>query len=147
MPGQQINVPTPAETEWVAAHLAVAQALAAAYTGNQDEPLPEPHLLDEIFTAWLAEWQQQPPVERADPNVYINALGLAFGQALVDELGFEWAVVSDERGTEIAVHGEPGDVLVFPPNLVAKRFETNETGFLAPLYADIAERVRMLRNA
>ena len=50
-------------------------------------------------------------------------------QVLVDELGLDWAVVTDKHGTEIAVHGQPGDLLVFPPNLVAKRFERGETHF------------------
>jgi Domain of unknown function (DUF3806) len=48
-------------------------------------------------------------------------------------------VVSDEHGTEMAVHREAGDVLVFPANLVAKRWETRHTGFLRPLYDQVAE--------
>jgi hypothetical protein len=144
VPGQQIDAPTEAELAWVESNLGVARALAAAYTGGEQEALPDVQLLDEIYAAWRAEWLQQASGERDDPNVYINAIGLAFGQALVDELGLHWAVVSDEHGTEIAVHGQPGDILVFPPNLVAKRFETGETGFLAPVFNEIVERVRSL---
>jgi hypothetical protein len=130
--------------EWVESNLGVARALVAAYTGREQEALPNVELLDEVYAAWRAEWLRQPSGERDDPNVYINAIGLAFGQALVDELGLQWAVVTDDYGTEIAVHGQPGDVLVFPPNLVAKRFETGETGFLAPVFNEIVDRVRSL---
>jgi hypothetical protein len=85
-----------------------------------------------IFAAWLGEWLEQPEQDREDPNPFINAIGSAFGQALVDALGLEWAVVSDEHGTEIAVHGQPGDILVFPPNLVAKRFARRATRGFSP---------------
>jgi Domain of unknown function (DUF3806) len=144
---QKIDAPTEAEMRWVESNLDVAQSLARAYTDDEETSLPRPPLLDEIFAAWLAEWHEEPEAERDDPNIYINAIGLAFGQALVDEVGLLWAVVSDKHGTEIAVHGEPGDLLVFPPNLVAKRFEKGETGFLAPIYEEIKARAHQLRNA
>ena len=137
MGSQKIEPPNAGEVEWVRAN---------AYTGDEQAALPDLALLDEIFESWLAEWLEQPESEREDPNPYINAIGMAFGQRLVDELGLEWAVVSDERGVEIAVHGQPGDILVFPPNLVAKRFETGETGFLAPTYEAIAQEIRHLRQ-
>jgi uncharacterized protein DUF3806 len=141
---QEIEAPNERELEWVQSHLAVARHLAALHTGNEDALLPDVHLLDEIFAAWLEAWRTQPPSEREDPNLLINAIGLAFGQALVDELRLEWAIVTDEHGTEIAVHGQPGDILVFPPNLVAKRFETGDTGFLVPIYDEIVKQVRAL---
>jgi hypothetical protein len=55
-------------------------------------------------------------------------------------------VVTDKHGTEIAVHGQPGDLLVFPPNLVAKRFERGETHLLEPIYQGIVQQVAELRS-
>lgn len=77
----------------------------------------------------------------------INALGLAFGQYLVDRLGLVWKLVEDEHGTEVAVHGQVGDVLVFPPNLVAKRLEDRVTGFFVPVAAQIEQQVADVRSA
>ena len=77
----------------------------------------------------------------------INVLRAGVRQVLVDELGLDWAVVTDKHGTEIAVHGQPGDLLVFPPNLVAKRFERGETHFLEPIYQGIAEQAAELRGS
>ena len=53
----------------------------------------------------------------------------------VDDLGLAWVVATDEHGTEIAVHGEPGDVLIYPTNLVAKRWTSGEDRFIEPLFA------------
>ena len=71
-----------------------------------------------------------------DPNVFINAFGIAFGWYLVDRLELEWKVVQDKDGTEIAVWGRDGNILVFPPNLVGKRFSAGTTSF----FADVAKQ-------
>ena len=142
MAGQRVDAPTAAELEWVQAGVAAVRALADGH-GSADAPL-DPPLLDEVYAAWRTGWDQAPSAERDDPNPYVNAFGVAFGQTLADGLGFEWAVVTDDYGTEIAVQRQPGDVLVFPPNLVGKRFETGETGFFVPVYAEIEELVGTL---
>ena len=146
MPEQAIEAPNDAELAWIRSNLDVAKRLTAIHTGEERDALPDARLLDEVFAAWLREWTATPGEERDDPNAYINAVGLAFGQSLVDALGLEWAVVTDEYGTEIAVRGQPGDLLVFPTNLVAKRFESGETHFLAEIQAGVAVRVRELRD-
>jgi hypothetical protein len=142
---QAIEAPNQAELEWIESNLGIAKALAAPYLDGE-ETLPAPPVLDQIFAGWLEDWRSLPEPERDDPNVYVNAVGVALGQALVDELGLEWAIVTDEYGTEIAVHGQPGDILVFPTNLVAKRLERNETDFIAPIFDQIAARVQELRG-
>jgi hypothetical protein len=135
---QKIEPPNESELEWVRAHVdAVRQA-----TGGDVSPAA----LDELYAGWYDEWAAQPEESRPDPNDMINAVGLSFGQALVDGVGLDWAIVTDDHGTEIAVHGHPGDILVFPPNLVAKRFERGETGFLQMVYDGIAAQVAELRQ-
>ena len=131
-PTQTIEEPTEAELEWVAAHVRAAARAAGT-------PTPTLEQLDEAYEAWFVDWTGRPVDDRDDPNTAVNAFGLAFGQHLVDTQGFRWVVVTDQYGTEIAIHRQPGDVLVFPPNLVAKRLERGETCFLAPLAAAIAE--------
>lgn len=138
MSDQKIGPPNESELEWVRAHVdAVKEATGGDVTVAA---------LDELYTGWYEGWAAQPEEARADPNDMINAVGLSFGQALVDGVGLDWAVVTDEHGTEIAVHGQPGDILVFPPNLVAKRFERGETGFLQMVYDGIAAQVAELRQ-
>ena len=73
------------------------------------------------------------PADGNYANAVINAIGIAFGQYLVDTLGFQWCTVSDSHGQELAVVALPdtAKVLVFPPNLVAKRWESGTTDFLS----------------
>jgi len=85
---------------------------------------------------------EQGPALKIEPTTEAE---LEWVEAYLNELGLEWVVATDEHGTEIAVHGEPGDLLVFPPNLVAKRFERGETRFLASVYDELVHRTRQLR--
>jgi Domain of unknown function (DUF3806) len=141
---QTIEALNDAELDWVDQNLQSASAFVRSYVG--DDAAIDPESLDAAFERWLQAWLGQPESERDDPNPYINVFGIAFGQRLVDDLGFEWKVVTDAYGTEMAVLGQPGDQLVFPPNLVAKRFVARETRFMQPLYDEIALVADRLRR-
>lgn len=139
MATQRIEDPNRAESEWVAAHVGMAADLAAGFAGAGAIP-PTVDELDALWAAWLAESGRA-----EEANDVINAVGLAFGQRLVEDLGMRWVVVTDELGTEMAVHEPLGDVLVFPANLVAKRWESGQTGFLRPVFDEVAARLNDLR--
>jgi hypothetical protein len=127
------------ERKWIEAHLRIARSFVAEYAQVETETLPTPEALDGAWSAWLAQW------ERHDPNHIINAVGMAIGEHLIAELGLAWVLATDEYGTELAVHGEPNNVLIFPANLVGKRFESRTTNFIAPLLKQMCEDVRRLR--
>ena len=91
------------------------------------------------WTRFWATWLEGDP-ELETANAMVNVVGVAFGQCLVDDFDFAWKVITDEYGTEMAVYAEPGGFTLFPPNLVAKRWETRETGFLRPMYEMVAEK-------
>jgi hypothetical protein len=130
---QKISDPSPAELAWVDANLVKAREFVVA-AGRQleaNEALsPDP--LDAAWSFWLSRLQAG-----EDPNPAINALALAFGKYLLDRLQLSWKVVEDEYGTEVALHGQPNDVLIFPPNLVAKRFQSRTIKFFVPLAAEL----------
>jgi hypothetical protein len=107
---QKILEPTPAELNWIDEHVRIVREMA-----NGEVTAAE---LDSLWEPWIESWQ--PGAE--DPNFFIDAFGLAFGQILADELRLEWKLVEDEHGSEIALHGSVGEILVFPTNTVAKRF-------------------------
>jgi len=121
---------TPAEFSWIAERLSDAARLCAV---SGVESLT-PELLDEAWTTGLSA------MASGDPNVLINAIGIAFGQVLVARLGFRWVIATDDYGTDLAVVAAEGngDVLVYPANFVAKRFEKRRTGFLAESFHLIA---------
>jgi uncharacterized protein DUF3806 len=96
------------------------------------------------LTVRFAAWIGSKPAETDLINAIINYVGIAFGQALVDGIGLRWAVATDEQGSELVVYGLPGqgDVLVYPANFVAKRWERRETNFLEKAYQQIGTDVR-----
>lgn len=142
MPAAKLEAPNANELAWIAENLARATAMAHKYGGDA-EALARPTLggLDQLWATWTASLREQ----AQDPNPLINMVGIALGQHLVDTLGLRWVIASDEYGTELAVHGEPGNVLVFPCNLVAKRWQSGETTFIARVGAELARDISALR--
>lgn len=66
-----------------------------------------------------------------------------FGRFLIEGLGLTWVIATDEHGSDLAVYGLPGtgDVLLYPLNFVAKRWERHEANFLETSYQRIAADV------
>jgi hypothetical protein len=66
-------------------------------------------------------------------------LGVALGSWLVQELGFRWAVATDEFGTDLAVVARRGrgDVTIYPTDFVSKRLERGEPRFFVDAFNDI----------
>ncbi len=133
---QKIEAPNAAEVRWLEQNLDRLREFAKKQAGHR-------FTMEELDTAYR-DWVDTRGEE--DPNPMINSFGTAFGQRLVEDLSMAWSVVSDEHGTEMAVCGQPGDVLVFPPNLVAKRFVAKEVGFFGPLYVAMARDIDEFRR-
>jgi hypothetical protein len=136
---QKIDAPNDAEKAWIAENLGVANALVAQYSTND---ATDPIGLNEALTGW----SERDGGKAIEPNTVANALGLAFGQHLIDTFGMRWVVVTDEHGTDIAVHGAPGDVLVFPTSLVGKRMAGGEVRFFVDLYTKMAADIQRIRG-
>ena len=76
----------------------------------------------------------------------VLALGTAFGQQLADGLGLRWVIASDEHGTDLALHGQPGDILAFPISSIAKRCEKREFECFSSLYDRLREDIENRRR-
>jgi tetratricopeptide (TPR) repeat protein len=130
------------EREWVKNNLVAINGIVRSLTGEKDIVSLTPVYLDEAYKAWVATHTRGVD----DPNPIINAFGVGFGQYLVDHQSLEWKIVKDDIGTEIAVFGAPGNILFFPPKLVAKRYEKEETNFFVPLYNAIIKQIGEIRK-
>ena len=141
-----MDAPTDAELAWIRANLDIAGELAAMQGATRTSVTEDPAVLDRVFESWMTSWEEDgPDAGGVEPNDLVNALGLAFGQLLVDTLAFEWVVATDADGTELAVRAQPGDLLVYPANAVAKRVERREVGFFQPFYREVRGHVEELR--
>jgi hypothetical protein len=127
------------ERSWLAAHLEVARTFVETYAAPPSRGSMTPEALDAAWSAWIPAAAGEPDMA----NTIVNATGAAFGQFLVDTAGFRWVVAADADGTEMAVIALEGtaDVIVYPMNLVAKRYATREAGFIRPLLEGIRQQV------
>lgn len=137
---QRINPVNENETAWIKTQLENASKFVEGFSQEDEEKPLALAALDRAFAAWIAS----EPTETDLINAVINHVGIAFGQALVEGIGLKWVIATDNQGSELAVHGFPGrgDVLVYPSNFVAKRWERRETNFLEKAYQQIGRDVR-----
>jgi hypothetical protein len=86
---------------------------------------------DELLTGWLRLDESARP----DPHGILDQIGLAFGQHIANHTGLEWGVANDQNGPVIALHrpGTAGQVVLYPTDMVTKRWSAQETRVLAPL--------------
>ncbi len=142
---QKFCQPNDAELEWIANSIVNACTLVTASRPEDVECKMTPEILDVAYKNWLnGDTKLDMPA-----NDVIHAIGFAFGQFLVDHDGFEWTIVSDQFGTDLGVRALPdrGDVLIYPANMVAKRWETQETDFLVPIYQGVIDQRNKIRDS
>jgi len=139
MAGHKFSELTAAERDWNQQQLAAARLFVDAFSPDDAGQPITLAALDRAFAGWLARGSQ----DNTEVNGAINAVGIRFGQFLVDEAGFQWVIATDQHGTELALLALPGrgDVLVFPATFVAKRWERKETNFLAASLDAIKQQV------
>ncbi|MBE7464957.1 MAG: DUF3806 domain-containing protein [Planctomycetes bacterium] len=128
-----------AERQWIAAQLEGARQFVAAVSPSDASGPMTLEVLDRAWAAWLG----REAGDQAEVNAIINFVGVQWGQFLVDRLGFAWTIASDRQGTDLAVRALPGqgDVLLYPANFVAKRWEKREANFLAGSFDSVRQQV------
>ena len=134
---------TATERAFVAEQLRAVPAFLSDYGSSRHAAGLE--ALDHAWASWLDRQQVDP----GDPNPVLNVVGVSFGQALVDALaGFDWVIAEDSGSTDLAVFGLPGagDVLFYPANLVAQRYQSRTAWFLQATFAELVEQVNGLRS-
>lgn len=127
---------TDAERAWIDAHL---NALTAIGIHDIDG-------LGSRYDQQLTEWLGASDSERPDPNEMINRLGVGFGEYVRRASDTRWVIASDQFGTELALHGEPGNILMFPTNMVAKRWVAGEVGALPALASATVRSIEEFRR-
>src|SRR5579871_1569949 len=139
---QTISELTKGEQDWVTEQIEEAARFIRRFSPEDAESPTILAAADRAFKSWLAT----DPTDVGSVNKVINAVGVLFGQSLVDGAGLRWVIATDQRGTDLAVFGLPGsgDVLVYPANFVAKRWERREAGFLQKSFHEILAEVRRL---
>ncbi len=134
---QLVVAPDAGQQRWIAEQLAVLRDVGVA---------PDLNALEECFAEQHAEWWSAPEQDRRDPAAAIAAVGVGWGQALVDAVGLRWAIVHDRTGTDLAVVDEAGAVVLYPVGAIAKRWD-DRRGSLAGMGERLLQQVRGVRTA
>jgi hypothetical protein len=135
---RKIEAPDDEETVWIAEQLVAA--------GQLVERSGEASL-----SGSLGDLQGlQSAVNRLghDPQAKADAfaLGLAFGQVFLEtNTGFDWWMVDDEYGRDVALRYRDSSLLVFPGTMFTNRLEDGEPIQVAVLFATLARDVDAIR--
>ena len=145
MANQKIEPVSDGERAWIAESIQSAYSIVLRYSPGDKDDVSSLDALDRAFKAFCEHADR---TDGTTVNAVINAIGIAFGQYLIDHLGMEWAAVTDQFGCDLAVVGMRGtaDFLVFPPNFVAKRWERKEVDFLKRSFEGIAAEYAKCRT-
>ena len=84
---------------------------------------------------------------RPDETIKLQALGVAFGDALAQHLGLEWVQVSDEYGTDPALRLPGTSVLTFPITSISKRIEQGEVVDVLQLFKSACQAIAEAKDA
>ena len=71
-----------------------------------------------------------------------QALGVVFGDLLVNEFGLQWVSYEDERGVNKALRYRKSDNFIFPVTLFSKRVKFDEEIDMRELYATLESQIR-----
>jgi hypothetical protein len=104
------------ELDWVASQLEAASVIAASYGVQAAEGPASMDELSAAAQAWLTDDDS-----RIEVNTLVNALGIATGEHIRQRCNLTWVIATDGAGSDLALYGEPGEVLIYPANAVSKR--------------------------
>lgn len=79
-----------------------------------------------------------------EPNesVKLQCFGVAFGDALAQELSMRWVAVEDEYGRDPALELPGTSIVLFPLTMISKRIERGEDIDVQSLFEGVCGRVR-----
>lgn len=96
----------------------------------------EPSTTEELDELWV-RWLDSKPADDDAPWV-ISAIGVRFGDSLVEAFGWQWSVAERDGRNDIVVHDGKGGWMVWPRDVVGKRYVSRETGFMTALRDELA---------
>jgi hypothetical protein len=82
----------------------------------------------------------------ANETVKLQCLGIALGDALVQELDLEWVMVEDEYGRDPAIRKPGTTVMAFPLTMISKRVERGEVVVVRDLFEGVVDHVRRMAS-
>lgn len=117
---------TEAERNWLDAHLRYAGEI-----GLVPDDIPSISAFFDSSLHGVRSGEQSPE----DANAVINIVGVLLGEHICATTSLNWAIVTDEFGTDLCVHDPETSWVFFPQSSAAKRWEAGETDWVQPFVA------------
>jgi hypothetical protein len=76
----------------------------------------------------------------------LQCLGVTLGDAITQDLGFNWVEVEDEYGIDPAIKLADTSLLLFPLTMISKRIENDEAVNIHELYDRIKNKVLEIKD-
>lgn len=124
---------TEGERSWLDAHVRYAEELGLAPTDVRE--------ISDFFDSSLRAVRsgEQAP---EDANAVINIVGVLLGEYICSTTSLDWAIMTDEFGTDLCVHDPATSWVFFPQSSTAKRWEAGETDWVEPFVAWVRDQVQ-----
>lgn len=117
---------TKSERDWLDAHVRYAEELGLTTNDVQS--------ISDFFDSSLrAVHSGEQSTE--DANAVVNIVGVLLGEHICATTSLDWAIVTDEFGTDLCVHDPETSWVFFPQSSAAKRWEAGETEWVQPFVA------------
>lgn len=82
-----------------------------------------------------------------DETAKLQNLGIAFGDAMAQELGLEWVIVDDEYGHSPSLRFPGTTVIAFPRSMISKRVERGDKVDVREMFRGICADMRMMSKS
>lgn len=76
----------------------------------------------------------------------LDAMGVVFGDAFVQELGMEWVIAEDTGGRDPALVLPGTSVVLYPLEMIKRRAERGDRTDVRDVFDGIASEIRQLTN-
>jgi hypothetical protein len=76
----------------------------------------------------------------------LQCLGITLGDALVQDLGFNWIEIEDEYGVDPAIKYKDTSLILFPLTMISKRIENDEFVDIFKLFEQLKLKVNELKD-
>jgi hypothetical protein len=73
----------------------------------------------------------------SDETEHLQCLGTYLGQAIVEKTGWEWTVIEDEYGTDLAIQIPEKTAWIFPVTMISKRIEDGDEVNVSELFEEV----------
>ena len=134
---------TEKEKLWLKVQLDGGQVLTNSLLSSQSSNQITLEILDNAYSVWFTKKVTDTQVI----NDTINKMGIAFGQCLADKFGFKWVIATDQFGTDLALYlPSKGDMLIYPANFLAKRWEKKETNFFRNFSEQVCKQIEIFKS-